>query len=180
MIGSPLERSWITFGSPTDHPWTPPPLDLPWITAGSPLGRTWITLGSLVICISFNTFSFLHGSRYYVHVAAKHTSARTRYKVRSERYIPRAVYTGPTPSPPFYPLSILGRSQTGLLFRSRVDPGLLLDRSRIDSGSIQGRFRVDPGSLLDRSRVGSWVSTRYSTRAYLSHRRLIQHTDPRR
>ena len=160
MIGSPLEPRWITFGSPTDHPWTPPPLDLPWITAGSPLGRTWITLGSLVICISFNTFCFLHGSRYYVHVAAKHTSARTRYKVRSERYIPRAVYTGPTPSPPF----IHYRSWVDLKLGSCFDPGSILDRfwidpesirdrSRVDSGSIQGHFWVDPGSVQGRSRV---------------------------
>ena len=158
MIGSPLERRWITFGSPTDI--GPPPLDLPWITAGSPLGRTWITLGSLVICISFNTFCFLHGSRYYVHVAAKHTSARTRYKVRSERYIPRAVYTGPTPSPPF----IHYRSWVDLKLGSCFDPGSILDccwidpesirdRSRVDSGSIQGHFWIDPGSVQGRSRV---------------------------
>ena len=163
MIGSPLERRWITFGSPTDHPWTlPPPLDLPWITAGSPLGRTWITLGSLVICISFNTLCFLHGSRYYVHVAAKHTSARTRYKVRSERYIPRAVYTGPFPSPllstidpgsisNLAPVSIQGRSWIAfgsIQNRFGIDPGSIQGRSRVTFGSIQGRFRVDPGSIM--------------------------------
>jgi hypothetical protein len=83
--------------------------------------------------------------------------------------------------------------------RSRVDSGSI---PRIDPGSPLGTFGVEPGSTqhrsevtfssiqgrsrLGRSRAGSgsiqgrpWVSTRYSTRAYLTPILLIQHNSPR-
>ena len=57
-LGSPLDHRWITPGSHMDHPW---------ITC-----NTFFDSGSVAntFMIFFNTFCFLHGFGYYVHVPA--------------------------------------------------------------------------------------------------------------